>query len=96
MLTIEYDGDADGWKDPEIRPYAPLQLDPSASVLHYGLECFEGMKAYKDKKGKVRLFRPDMNMNRFYKSSTRLCLPVSRLYRDLNQTFGSTLITVVI
>ena len=44
-------------------------------VFHYGIECFEGMKAYRDKSGAMRLFRPDMNVNRFYKSCKRLTLP---------------------
>jgi len=44
-------------------------------VLHYAIECFEGLKAYKDKNGKIRLFRPDMNMNRLYRSCKRLTLP---------------------
>jgi branched-subunit amino acid aminotransferase/4-amino-4-deoxychorismate lyase len=35
-----------------------------------------GMKAYKDKKGRIRLFRPDMNMNRLLRSAKRFCLPV--------------------
>jgi len=43
--------------------------------LHYGLEAFEGMKAFKDSKGNVRLFRPWDNMQRFIESSTRLALP---------------------
>lgn len=33
------------------------------------------MKAYKDKDGKIRLFRPDMNMARLNKSSARIALP---------------------
>ncbi len=33
------------------------------------------MKAFKDAKGQIRLFRPDMNLNRFLASSTRLALP---------------------
>eukprot|EP00299_Pterocystis_sp_00344_P002460 c1277_g1_i1.p1 GENE.c1277_g1_i1~~c1277_g1_i1.p1 ORF type:complete len:398 (+),score=81.31 c1277_g1_i1:142-1194(+) len=64
-----------GWHDPKIQPYGPLQLDPAASCLHYALECFEGMKAYKDPKGKVWLFRPDMNMIRINGTAQRLCLP---------------------
>lgn len=46
MLQIEWDIEHK-WGRPKIIPYAPLQIDPAASVLHYGLECFEGMKAYK-------------------------------------------------
>ena len=33
------------------------------------------MKAYKDAKGKIRLYRPECNMHRFKKSSYSLCLP---------------------
>ncbi|RUP44440.1 aminotransferase [Jimgerdemannia flammicorona] len=38
-------------------------------------QCFEGMKAYKDKNGKIRLFRPEMNMARFNNSADRIALP---------------------
>lgn len=41
------------------------------------------MKAYKDKDGKIRLFRPDMNMARMNRSAHRIALPVS-----LNQGIG--------
>ncbi|KAJ1569931.1 branched-chain-amino-acid aminotransferase [Nowakowskiella sp. JEL0078] len=74
MLTIEYEKEI-GWSAPVIKPYGKLSLDPSAMVLHYAVECFEGMKAYKDKHGNIRLFRPDMNMARFAKSCERLTLP---------------------
>jgi branched-chain amino acid aminotransferase len=40
-------------------------------------QCFEGMKAYKGKDGKIRLFRPDMNMKRMNNSVARIALPVS-------------------
>jgi branched-chain amino acid aminotransferase len=74
MLVAEWD-DVSGWHAPEIKPFQNLSLHPGCNVLHYGLECFEGMKAYKDKEGNVRLFRPEMNMNRLNRSSARLCLP---------------------
>ena len=67
---------ADGaWGEPEIIPYAPIQLDPSASALHYGQAIFEGMKAYKDEHGDVWLFRPDQNLKRLNKSAERLAIP---------------------
>jgi branched-chain amino acid aminotransferase len=52
-----------------------LSISPAASVFHYAVECFEGLKAYKDADQNIRLFRPDMNMNRLYRSCTRLNLP---------------------
>lgn len=63
------------WQTPEIVPYQALQLDPSCSVFHYGQAVFEGMKAYKDKDGKVWLFRPEDNCTRINKSSERLAIP---------------------
>ena len=63
------------WEDPRVVPYQPLQMDPSASVLHYGQAVFEGMKAYKDANGKVWLFRPEDNHARINKSSVRLAIP---------------------
>jgi branched-chain amino acid aminotransferase len=74
MMTVEWTA-AKGWDKPMIKPYQALVLDPSSTVFHYGAECFEGMKAYKDKSGSIRLFRPDMNMERFHKSCQRLMLP---------------------
>lgn len=74
MLCIEWDAEK-GWKVPEIKPYGNLSLDPSSVVFHYGFELFEGMKAYVDAKGEIRLFRPDMNMKRMNKSASRICLP---------------------
>jgi branched-chain amino acid aminotransferase len=49
MFVMEYATDK-GWHDPKIIPYGPLQLDPSAMVLHYGQAVFEGLKAYNAKK----------------------------------------------
>lgn len=74
MLTIEWNKTT-GWGTPSITPYQNLSLDPATCVFHYAFECFEGMKAYKDSKGQIRLFRPDMNMARFNKSAARIALP---------------------
>ena len=74
MLEIDWDVNS-GWSKPSIHPHRPLTIDPAASCLHYGLQAFEGMKAYIDKDGKIRLFRPDMNMARLQKSGDRLNFP---------------------
>jgi branched-chain amino acid aminotransferase len=63
------------WQQPEITPYAPLTLDPSARVFHYGQAVFEGMKAFKDEANKVWLFRPEDNLLRINKSAERLAMP---------------------
>jgi branched-chain amino acid aminotransferase len=64
-----------GWKNQSIHPYRNISLSPAASVFHYGLECFEGMKAYKDSNGSIRLFRPDKNFERMNNSLIRLAMP---------------------
>lgn len=74
MLSIEWTA-KDGWLPARITPYQNLSLDPASCVFHYAFECFEGMKAYKDSAGKVRLFRPAKNMERMNKSSARIALP---------------------
>lgn len=75
MLEVDWN-DQEGWKEPAISPYHPLQIDPAASSLHYALQVFEGMKAYIDPNNKIRLFRPELNMRRMNDSMTRLQMPV--------------------
>ncbi len=63
------------WSNPTIKPFGPLSISPAAKVFHYGQAVFEGMKAYKDNRGKIWLFRPEDNFNRINKSSKRLAIP---------------------
>ncbi|CEJ80568.1 Putative Branched-chain-amino-acid aminotransferase [[Torrubiella] hemipterigena] len=67
---------ATGWAAPELKPYGPLSLMPTASCLHYATECFEGLKVYRGYDGKLRIFRPDRNAERFRMSASRISLPV--------------------
>ena len=73
MLICNYKNGA--WQQPKIMPYQNIGLDPSAKIFHYGQSVFEGMKAYKDKDGKVLLFRPLDNQKRLNISSKRLAMP---------------------
>ncbi|HET7477796.1 MAG TPA: branched-chain amino acid aminotransferase [Dermatophilaceae bacterium] len=66
----------EGWHDARVTAYGPLQLEPSAAVLHYAQEIFEGMKAYRHPDGSVWTFRPEANARRFARSAQRLALPV--------------------
>lgn len=73
MMECDY---VDGaWQTPKIKPYGPIQLDPSAKVFHYGQAVFEGMKAFKDENDQIWLFRPDENFKRINKSGKRLAIP---------------------
>lgn len=75
MFTQHYDEDA-GWHDAQISPYHDISLDPAASVLHYGQEIFEGLKAYRKPDGGINLFRPEANIQRFNRSAERMVMPV--------------------
>ena len=68
-------GTGGSWENARVEPYAPLQLDPATSVLHYGQEVFEGLKAYRHADGSVWLFRPEANADRLNRSAHRLALP---------------------
>lgn len=74
MFIMNYD-EGEGWHNPRIVPYQPLELDPAAMCLHYGQEVFEGLKAYRADDGRVLLFRPDRNYARLNVSNERLCIP---------------------
>ena len=64
-----------GWHDAVVTAYGPIAVDPATSVLHYGQEIFEGMKAYRHPDGSVHTFRPELNAARFASSARRLALP---------------------
>jgi branched-chain amino acid aminotransferase len=73
MFECDYiDGE---WKNPTIKPYGPISLNPSAKIFHYGQSIFEGMKAYKDKNNNTFLFRPSDNCKRLNISAERLVIP---------------------
>ena len=74
MFLMNYDA-GQGWHDARIVPYGPIALEPCAMVFHYAQEVFEGMKAYRDPEGGVRLFRPEENALRMQSSCQRLCIP---------------------
>ena len=74
MFLMDYSADK-GWHDARVVPYGPITMSPAASVLHYGTEVFEGMKAYRRPDGGVQLFRPWENVARLTRSCERLGLP---------------------
>ncbi len=74
MFMMDYE-EGKGWYDLRIVPYGPIAIDPASTVLHYGAEIFEGMKAYRRVDGSIAMFRPDENGKRMNNSAERLCLP---------------------
>lgn len=74
MFLVDYQ-EGEGWQDARIIPYQDICLDPAACVFHYGVEVFEGMKAYYTKDKRLLLFRPQENAARLNRSGARLLIP---------------------
>ena len=75
MFVMDYE-EGRGWYDARIVPFGNISLHPASTVLHYGAEIFEGLKAYRAADGSVRLFRPMENIKRMNNSAERMCLPL--------------------
>ncbi|OPY29628.1 MAG: branched-chain amino acid aminotransferase [Methanomassiliicoccales archaeon PtaU1.Bin030] len=73
MFQMDYANDE--WQVPKIVPFGKIEILPSLSALHYGQSVFEGLKAFRDHKGGVNIFRPDKHAERMLHSSDRLCIP---------------------
>ena len=63
------------WSAPEVVSSESLPLHPASHVLHYSSTCFEGLKAFRQKDGSVKIFRMDQNLERFAQSSRLISLP---------------------
>ncbi len=75
MLLVDWNAD-EGWKNARIEPFGRISLHPASTVLHYGAEIFEGLKAYRRADGRVQLFRPMENVKRMNRSAERMSLPL--------------------
>ncbi|MCW9718174.1 MULTISPECIES: branched-chain amino acid aminotransferase [unclassified Avibacterium] len=63
------------WSKGELTQDNVLHISEGSTALHYGQQCFEGLKAYRCKDGSINLFRPDQNALRMQKSCQRLLMP---------------------
>ena len=64
------------WEEGELTEDNYLTIHEGSPALHYGQQCFEGLKAYRRKDGKVNLFRPEQNSRRMNQSARRLLMPM--------------------
>ncbi|RDI64979.1 branched-chain amino acid aminotransferase [Nocardia pseudobrasiliensis] len=64
-----------GWHDAGLRAIEYLSLHPATVGLHYGQVAFEGLKAHRQVDGKMGVFRPLWNADRFRRSARRLAMP---------------------
>lgn len=63
------------WNQGSLTEDNQLKISEASSALHYGQQCFEGLKAYRTKEGALQLFRPDQNAKRMQESCKRVLMP---------------------
>ena len=63
------------WDEGGLTDQDMITMSECAGVLQYAQTCFEGMKAYTTKDGKIVCFRPDLNASRMAMSCERMKMP---------------------
>jgi len=63
------------WGELEITSSEYIQLHMAATSLHYGQEAFEGLKAFRGKDNRIRIFRPDENAKRMHNTALGIEMP---------------------
>ncbi len=63
------------WGELEVCSEKQISVHMAATGLHYGQEAFEGLKAFKGKDGKIRIFRLDENAKRLQSSCKGILMP---------------------
>ena len=63
------------WDDGKLTEDNMLSISEASTALHYGQQCFEGLKAYRTKSGDIQLFRVNKNAERLNTSLDKLLMP---------------------
>ena len=63
------------WGELEVSSSEIINIHMAATCLHYGQESFEGLKVFKGKDGKARVFRMDENAKRMQSSCRGIMMP---------------------
>lgn len=63
------------WQPGSLEPFGDVPVNPAATALQFGQQCFEGMKAFRGVHERPVLFRPERNWRRFGQSAERLMMP---------------------
>ena len=63
------------WGEIEVSSEETINLHMAATSLHYGQEAFEGLKAYRCKDGKIRIFRMEANAERLQSTCRGILMP---------------------
>ena len=92
------------WGEWEVSSSDMITIPMASTCLHYGQQSFEGLKAFRGKDGKVRIFRPEENAARMQHTSRGILMPELPTERflealdmvlRLNKDFDETLVLAV-
>jgi branched-chain amino acid aminotransferase len=73
MLSASYESGR--WQEMNIVPFGEIPMTPAILALHYGQSVFEGLKAFRNHRGDICIFRPEKHSARLNKSLERMCMP---------------------
>lgn len=63
------------WDEGKLVTENTITISEGSTAIHYGQQCFEGLKAYTRKDGRIQLFRPDRNSARMNATADRMVMP---------------------
>lgn len=72
------------WDDGKLVEDNMISISEASTALHYGQQCFEGLKAYRTPNGDIQLFRPDENAKRLNRSCRRVLMPEMPIEKFIN------------
>ena len=73
--NVRYNYRNGSWGELEISSSEYINMHMAATCLHYGQEAFEGLKAFRGKDGKIRVFRLDENASRLQSTCRGILMP---------------------
>lgn len=75
QLTYDATSSNPSWSKPTFVASPHLSIHGMAPGLNYGVQCFEGIKAFRAPNGSITIFRPDQNALRMQRSAEFVCIP---------------------
>ncbi len=89
--NVRYTWNDGAWDEGELNDSEYIPLHMACTALHYGQECFEGLKAFETKDGEVVVFRIEENAKRLADSCRKILMPpvseelfIEAVYRAIN------------
>jgi len=71
---LEYHFDGEKWDEGEVVEDDRISISMASTCLHYGQECFEGLKVFETKDGRVQTFRPQENARRMIRTAEKVMM----------------------